>query len=233
MKFRYVLILLMWVLILAACNTPAETAALAATSTPLPPTDLPTETVAPTTTQTPTLTKTPTQTATATATFTPSPTPFTGFEQSQLNNHEARSDYYLFVFRVPGIGRNYFAKIENQPFQCKFDEKYPDVLACVGDYFEFTKDYIKVAFYEDETAAELVYENSYFSGPTKPAYTIVYAGPETWCPARGEGLNCETEYREYDGEGCVASTCYDDCGYYYSIDTCPYTSDEFRFIAGP
>jgi hypothetical protein len=40
-----------------------------------------------------------------------------------------------------------------------------------------------------------------------------------WCPSRGMNVTCETEYRDYGGICTVGMTCYDDCGFYYSVDT--------------
>jgi len=43
----------------------------------------------------------------------------------------------------------------------------------------------------------------------------------TTCPLEGEFLSCEFEYRK-DNHGCyVGATCYDACGWFYSIDTIP------------
>ena len=44
---------------------------------------------------------------------------------------------------------------------------------------------------------------------------------QTTCAQEGQNLSCEMEYRK-DGNGCyVGMTCYDACGWYYSIDTIP------------
>jgi len=58
-------------------------------------------------------------------------------------------------------------------------------------------------------------------------------GPEhvTWrtssCPTEGNRLSCEFEYRK-DDFGCyVGGTCYDDCGWFYSITTIPPGVTEF------
>jgi hypothetical protein len=43
----------------------------------------------------------------------------------------------------------------------------------------------------------------------------------TACGTAGNNLNCEVEYRT-DSSGCyVGMTCYDDCGWYYSVNTIP------------
>jgi hypothetical protein len=41
------------------------------------------------------------------------------------------------------------------------------------------------------------------------------------CAQKGRNLTCEIEYRS-DGQGCyVGMTCYDVCGWYYSVNTIP------------
>lgn len=59
-------------------------------------------------------------------------------------------------------------------------------------------------------------------------------GPEhvSWregsCPTEGQRLSCEFEYRKDGQGGCyVGGTCYDDCGWFYSIDTIPPGVEEF------
>ena len=57
-------------------------------------------------------------------------------------------------------------------------------------------------------------------------------GGETWCPARGENLTCETEYRNYNGNCVVGMSCYDACGFYYSVNTIPDGGGAYTF-SGP
>lgn len=58
-------------------------------------------------------------------------------------------------------------------------------------------------------------------------------GNVTWstdnnCPLRGERLSCETEYRKDGRGGCfVGMTCYDACGWFYSVNTIPPGVEEF------
>ena len=51
----------------------------------------------------------------------------------------------------------------------------------------------------------------------------------TWCPDRGYNVSCETEYRNYGGACTVGMTCYDSCGFYYSVDTIRYYSGPYSF----
>jgi len=71
-----------------------------------------------------------------------------------------------------------------------------------------------------ELTARLIWPRAWFS----PADV-------TWrdytCPLEGERLSCEFEYRK-DNQGCyVGATCYDACGWFYSVDTIPPGVEEF------
>lgn len=54
----------------------------------------------------------------------------------------------------------------------------------------------------------------------------------TYCPDRGQNVSCETEYRNYGGVCAVGMTCYDSCGFYYSVDTIRYHGGSYSF-SGP
>ena len=56
---------------------------------------------------------------------------------------------------------------------------------------------------------------------------VSWAPTNSWCPLRGENLTCETEYRKDSGHCYVGSTCYDACGWFYSVDTIPFGVNEF------
>lgn len=50
---------------------------------------------------------------------------------------------------------------------------------------------------------------------------------KTYCAQEGQNLSCEMEYRK-DWNGCyVGMTCYDACGWYYSVDTIPPGVEDF------
>ncbi len=58
-------------------------------------------------------------------------------------------------------------------------------------------------------------------------HNVSWAPTESWCALRGEYLSCETEYRK-DGSNCyVGHTCYDACGWFYSVNTIPPGVEEF------
>lgn len=54
----------------------------------------------------------------------------------------------------------------------------------------------------------------------------------TYCSERGVNVSCETEYRNYGGVCAVGMSCYDACGFYYSVDTIRYYSGPYSF-SGP
>lgn len=50
----------------------------------------------------------------------------------------------------------------------------------------------------------------------------------TGCATPGRNLSCEMEYRKDSSGGCyVGMSCYDDCGWYYSVNTIPAGVEEF------
>ena len=51
----------------------------------------------------------------------------------------------------------------------------------------------------------------------------------TYCTERGVNTSCEIEYRNYGGNCAVGMTCYDNCGFYYSVDTIRYYSGPYTF----
>jgi len=221
----------------AALNEGEEQRNLLQTEASLTQTPSKTSTVepSPTVTATPEPTNTASLTPTITMTWTPSPTPFTGFLESKINSHQPSGEMYMYIFSVPGVSQDYYATIEKELYHCEIDTNYPDILICTGEYFEFDDEMVDVVFCSDETRDEIVHKQEYFSGPTTPAPAIIYGDPKTWCPERGQNVNCETEYRSYKGEECIVQTCFDACGYYYSYHTCPkgVPLSEFIFLPPP
>jgi len=247
--FRGILVTsLMGILLLSACSDSAmesvlnggeEQGSLLQTEVSLTKTPAPSKTStvepSPTFTATPGPTNTASLTPTVTMTWTPSPTPFTGFKESKINSHQSSGEMYMYIFSVPGVSQDYYATIEKELYHCEIDINYPDILICTGEYFEFNDEMVDVVFYSDESLDEIVHKQEYYSGPTTPAPAIIYGDPKTWCPERGQNVNCETEYRSYNGEECIVQTCYDACGYYYSYHTCPkgVPLSEFIFLPPP
>lgn len=51
---------------------------------------------------------------------------------------------------------------------------------------------------------------------------------QTACAVPGKNLSCEMEYRKDSSGGCyIGMSCYDDCGWYYSVNTIPAGVEEF------
>ncbi len=71
-----------------------------------------------------------------------------------------------------------------------------------------------------ELTARLIWPRAWFS-PADVTWR------NTNCALAGERLSCEFEYRK-DSNGCyVGATCYDACGWFYSVDTIPPGVEEF------
>ncbi len=188
------------------------------TSIPVLPTE--TETPAPTATATlePTATEIPSPTPSATITLTP--TPLADFPNARMISVEKRANGLTVIFEISGIQQAYGVKINDKDYQCSFEPQYPNRLFCFGPTFAIGT--IDLQFYSQVNPAEVVYQSSYavpgFVYPTE----IPLGDPTTWCPLRGQDIQCETEVRlDLDGKRCIVSTCFDACGYYYSIHTCP------------
>ncbi len=189
-------------------------------------------------TETPIITKIiPTETPLPTTSVNPSPTPtqFLGFLDSWIYSTYIYDNETVFYFIVPHVAANYFAKVDGEPLTCKVDSRNVNTLFCRTEA-ELSLDDIKTfEFFADENYQYLVYKSDFQTRrvlnptPTTIAYIwpranftaadVAWAGPETYCPLRGNNIYCEIEYRLYGSDCLVGASCYDDCGYYYSVDT--------------
>lgn len=71
-----------------------------------------------------------------------------------------------------------------------------------------------------ELTARLIWPRAWFT-----AADVVWRNYT--CPLEGESLSCVFEYRK-DSQGCyVGATCYDACGWFYSVDTIPPGVEEY------
>jgi hypothetical protein len=206
-----------------AAATPAPTATSAATAvpptetsippsaTPVPPTDtqvpteIPTETATPLPTLTPTITNTPTPTV-----------DFTKFKLTGVNQKPQIS--MSLIFTIPGLKTPVQVKVGGSSFYCQVDPKYPDKLFCNGP--DLVVDTELPVRFIDTDGTTVLYKGTIFIpqsilGPKLPDNI-------DWdlCPLRNTNVTCETENRLWWNPPCVVSTCYDACGYFYSIDTC-------------
>jgi hypothetical protein len=231
----FVALLVLISLALSACVAAETPTVSQASDTPAVP-DV-TETALPTATEA--STDTPTATLTSTATLTPTlqPTEFTGFQFASVFKAFAYVDETLFYFIVPGVASPYYGTVDGVDLICETDEEQENLLFCRAEEDLFGTDWKSFKFYSDEAKSFLVYEGDFSTTldkipptPTPPGFIwpladftsadIFWGDTPPGCMARGVGLNCETEYRIYEDGSClVGMSCYDDCGYYYSVDT--------------
>lgn len=214
-------------------------------ATPLP---------SPTATATQTLTHTPSPTAenTSTTTITPTvtPTKFFGFEDARVYQSYADNTGTIFYFIVPGLSAPYYGNVDGYDLTCEPDPSQANLLVCRSDENLFGSNLKDFEFFADEDHTFLVYEGAFATHlhiipatPTPAGFIWPRAdfspADVSWgytpsnCPARGVNLTCEIEYRRYDDGSClVGMSCFDSCGFYYSVDTIKNKSGEYIF-SGP
>jgi hypothetical protein len=230
MKIRpvsFLLLALVLLVLLPACanTTAAPTATLTLTPPPtLTETPKPSATSAPTFTSIPSATITstplpPTATTVPTQTATPKPT-FAGF---RVDYSEYMSYGLLFSFTIPGNKVNYRLDVSGVPYICNYKPEQVDKLFCYGREFERGTN-VKLTFLpltgSDTPVFQTQYKVTTYTAPT-PLPNRNVQGPTDSCPVRGINTQCETEYRTLGNSYCIVATCFDNCGYYYSVNTCP------------
>lgn len=191
--------------------TPSLTASLTLPPSPtLPP--IPTATITETVTIAPSLTLLPTYTVTVGP----------DFALLKVKSVSVTSSGLLLRLYLPGVNQAYPIRVEGRPYDCVLDKKYPDYLFCHGPMFK-TGEYIPLEVLSIN-GGDLLF-TTYFAVSKEALYTATPVGTNrTWCPLRGTNVTCETENRTNElGNPCIVSTCFDACGYYYSINTCPDT----------
>jgi hypothetical protein len=216
---------LIFTLLLGACAAampePTATAvatALPPTETPVPPTATP---LPPTATAVPT--DIPTETATPLPTLTPTitntPTPAVDFTKFKLTGVSQKPQVSMsLIFTIPGLQAPVQVKVGGSSFYCQVDPKYPNKLFCNGPDLPIDTE-LPVSFIDSDGTTVLqkgtIYIPQSILGPKLPDNI-------DWdkCPLRNTNVTCETENRLWWNPPCVVSTCYDACGYFYSIDTC-------------
>lgn len=229
MKMKLLIAVLLLVTLITACSPAAATPAATVEPTIVSPTA--TETKAPTLTFTPlpTATDTPTPFPSMTPTVTLTPTPVVDFSALKANSMAwTGSDSMWVMFIAPGLKEGYSVKINKVAYDCNPTPLVVNSLVCTGARKQFGE-YVSVAFYAPESQ-ELAFETKTYL-PVGQAPTATPMGdPRTWCPLRGTNVTCETEHRwEPDGTPCEVTSCFDACGYYYSIHTC----SEFATFSQP
>ena len=122
-------------------------------------------------------------------------------------------------FYASGYQEEYQLLADGRPFACHVDPAFPDRIFCYGEDFPTDTEF-PVQVYEPGSN-QLLFE-TYVYLPLEIFFpTLPAPDPSTWCPLRGQNVTCESEtVWSREPRPCFASTCYDACGYYYSIDTC-------------
>lgn len=217
---KFVLCLLpIALVVLAACG--AGVAQPSATPTVSPTPVVPTAVPA-----TPTQTPEPTQTPTTVPTNTPEPTatptliPFKGFtENFRFYRTWYDNNKTVFYFLNASLDQPLYAKIDQHQLLCEHDSKTQSAMQCVSeDRIEIDDENpIPIEFFADKGFNQSVYR---YEIKIPKALVPVYSN-EFDCPDRGLNVQCEYEYRKYENYCSTSITCYDACGYYYSIDNLP------------
>lgn len=201
-------------------------------------------------TQTETLAPTATKALTNTSAPTFTPTTFTGFNDARVYRAFASGDGTTIYLIVPGVDASYYGSVDGSDIFCETDPDQVNLLVCNSDTNLFGTDIKNFKFYTDAERTFLVYERAFSTSldqliPTSTPVGFIWPRADfsdadiSWaktppdCPVRGLNLTCETEYRRYDDNSCrVGMTCYDSCGYYYSVDTIKARPGEYKF-SGP
>ncbi len=204
--------------LLAACTpaTPSPTATAAPSNTPAP-------SATATITLTASATATATMTSTPTFTLTPSPSPTlpAAFDAAQPIELASGVGGWKLSFKVPNLTQAYNVVAAGIQFRCTYIAQYAEKLFCFGLSRPPLDQEITIAFLDPNTNQAVYQAKTMFLSVMLP--TPVPEGYSTTnCAERGTNVTCESECRiDPDGNPCVVSTCYDACGPYFSVNTCP------------
>ena len=221
--------LLALLLTLAACTASRLShPEVTATALPMPQIG---ETALPTPTEPPTAAPTLTSTfyATITSTFistdtsapTPSLTPTVDLSKAQVIELTNGFGGIRLIFKIKGLNVPYNVIMAGIKFSCTITDKYPDYLTCYGLSRPPLDQNITEAFLDPQTGQVVYQAKIYLSSASLP--TQIPAGyADTNCPNRGKNVSCESECRITPNNGpCMVATCTDDCGLYFSVQSCP------------
>ena len=145
------------------------------------------------------------------------------FSQIKVVSVSVTASGILLRLSLPGVTQAYPVRVDGKNYECTLDAKYPDNMFCRGPMFK-TGELVSIEVLPVDSNVPLY--ATYFAVSNEALYTATAVGSNrTWCPQRGTNVTCETENRVDDtGSACIVSTCFDACGYYYSIETCVYYS---------
>jgi len=218
-------------LLLTACqpqqpSTP--TADIQATALSMAETALyPTSSPSPDFTATPSPTITLTLTATPTLPPTETPTPAPQFSSLRFIGVTARYDGASIIIEIPNLQKAYNLTLNGVNYVCQLAESAPNRLFCNGLTKPPVDQAVRLILREPETNT-VVYETV----TSIPSNLVVTPMPRGYydpnCPQRGLDVKCEMECRiPPGGEPCVVASCYDSCGLYFSVHTCPENVDVY------
>ena len=205
--------------VLTACG--AGTVENNVTATLLPSPVVPTVVPATSTsTPEPTLTPISTPTNTPGPTATPTPIHFKGYpENFRFYRTWFDNNKTVFYFLNASLDQPLYARIDQSQLYCEHDSKTQSAMQCISeDRIEVKDDKpILIEFFADKDFYQMVYR---YEITIPKALQPLYSN-EFDCPDRGQNVQCEYEYRKYADYCSTSITCYDACGYYYSIDNLP------------
>ncbi len=215
-------------MLLAACQPvsqqPSEAqlteTAAALPTTPAPPAATATITPPP---ATPTETGTPTQTGTPTET----PTPVPDFSSLRFIGVTASTNGVSIIIEIPNLKQVFDLNINGVDYICQQVEDVVDRLFCNGLAKPPFDQSVRVLLREPETKSVVYDAFTSIAGNllTTPAPRGYY---DPNCPQRGLDVKCEMECRiPPEGSPCVVASCYDSCGLYFSVHTCPENVDYY------
>jgi hypothetical protein len=206
-------------MLLSACSTQQPT--LTPTNSPPTATNTaqPSLIPQPSTTATPTFTAMPEPTATITLTPSPTLTPGPDFNLAKFAGTGEGKIGTLLLFDIPNLLGEYQVKVLTQLYTCTKVKEFPNRLFCDGPTLDPGKNYQALLH-------PLGSDQVLFSANFYMPFTLL---PTESHRARPGGAGtcgpviCETEIREEPQSPtgkCEVSSCFDDCGYVSSIDTC-------------
>jgi hypothetical protein len=122
---------------------------------------------------------------------------------------------------IPNLIVAYNMILGGNKYSCTVDARYPGKLFCWGLAQPPFDTELTIAFLDVQSGSVVYQAKTVLARAAFP--TPVPAG-YSWsnCPDRGKNVSCETECRiDPNGNPCLVSSCFDACGPYFSVDTCP------------
>lgn len=221
---KKVLAILFVISIIAGCS--GKSTALPSNEIPAPTgAILPPATLVPSATPSPTEAPAYTPAPTETPAPTPTPTliPFDGFlPDFRFYRTWKDGGETVVYFLNAGVTQELFGKIAETVFTCAPDVKFPRSLVCRSTELILLEDKARMDFFADKGLQQLVHTEEFV---VPPGLVPVYNYTNN-CPDRGKNVQCEYEYRQYANYCSTSVTCYDACGYYYSMDNLPQRPDD-------